>query len=422
MEIKTMPQEEGFENGLKVLREGYHYISNRNKIYQSDVFETTFLGEKTYCMGGEDAARLFYDESKIKRGGAAPKFARCTLLGEDGVQTLDDEEHRNRKQYFLDLMSDDRIEEWRMILKKEFLKSAIHWMYEPSIVFYEESKKVLMRAVCEWAGVPLPEEDVEKRTKQMANLFEMAAEASPKFTKGVVSRKTGTKWAEKLIQQVRNGDLHPNKETALYKIAFHTDLDGTLIDLHPAATDLLSILRPSVAIAIYLNFVALTLHQLPEIKEKLQEEDIDGDYYEQFVQEVRRYYPFFPFNAGITRENFVWNGLEFAKDTMVIFDFYGTSHDERLWKNPEEFNPDRFKEWEVSPTNQMQYRLVAQGGGDYLSGHRCPGEWNVVEAMKITAEFLTKDITYDLPKQDLGYSMVKMPTIPKSGVIMENVR
>src|SRR5699024_4737631 len=98
------------------------------------------------------------------------------------------------------------------------------------------------------------------------------------------------------------------------------------------------------------------------------------------------------------------------------------SHDERLWKNPEVFNPDRFKEWAVSPTDQVQYRLVAQGGGDYLEGHRCPGEWNVVEAMKVTAEFLTKDITYDVPKQDLGYSVVSMPTIPKSGMIIENVR
>ena len=41
-----MPKEEGFENGLKMLREGYNYIPNRNKVYQSDVFETTLLGKK----------------------------------------------------------------------------------------------------------------------------------------------------------------------------------------------------------------------------------------------------------------------------------------------------------------------------------------------------------------------------------------
>ena len=417
-----MPKEEGFENGLKMLREGYNYIPNRNKVYQSDAFETTLLGKKVVAMGGEEAGRLFYDESKIKRGGAAPKFATATLLGEDGVQTLDDEEHRNRKKFFMDLMTDERIHDWGLILKKELLKGGKTWMRKPSIVFYEESKKALTRAVCEWAGVPLPEEDVEKRTKQLANLFENVAEPNHNFAKGVVSRKTGTKWVEGLIEQVRNGELHPDKETALYQIATHQNLDGSLIDFHPAATDLLSVLRPTVAISIYMNFVALTLHQFPEMKEQLRKESIDGDYYENFVQEVRRYYPFFPFNAGMARKDFLWNGYAFEKDTMIVFDYYGTSHDERLWENPETFNPDRFEDWEVSPTDQVQFKLVAQGGGDYLNGHRCPGEWNVVEAMKVTAEFLVNDIEYDIPEQDLGYSMVDMPTTPKSGIIMENIR
>lgn len=422
MVLKTMPKEEGFENGLKVLREGYNYVSNRNKIYQSDVFETTLMGQKAVAMGGETAGRLFYDESKIKRKGAAPKFATATLLGEDGVQTLDGKEHRNRKKLFLDLMTDDRIKDWGLMLKKELLKGAIDWMREPSIVFYEESKKALTRAVCEWAGVPLPEEDIEKRTKQLANLFENVAEVSPKFAKGVVSRKTGTKWAAGLIQQVRDGELRPAEETALYQIAFHQNLNGSFLDLHTTATDLLNILRPTVAISIYMNFVALTLHQFPEMKERLRMEDVDGEYYENFVQEVRRYYPFFPFNAGITKKDFIWKDYAFEKDTLIVFDFYGTSHDERLWEKPEQFNPDRFNDWAYSPTDQVQYKLVAQGGGDYLNGHRCPGEWNVVEAMKVTAEFLVKEIDYDIPEQDLGYSMVNMPTTPKSGIIMEKVR
>lgn len=422
MAIKEMPKEAGIENGLKVLREGYNYLPNRRKIFQSNVFETRLLGQKAICMGGEEAGRLFYDESKIKRAGAAPKFAQMTLLGPDGVQTLDGDEHRNRKQYFLDLMTDERIEEWGLILKKELLKGAVKWMEEPSIEFYEESKKVLTKAVCEWAGVPLPEGDVEKRTAQLSNLFEMVAQPNPKFAKGVVARKTSTDWAKDLIQQVRQGELTPKKETALYQMAFHKNLDGSLIDLNPAATDLLSVLRPTVAIAIYMNFVALTLHQFPKIKERLRTEDIDSKYYDNFTQEVRRYYPFFPFNAGITRKDFVWKDYHFEKDTMVVFDYFGTGYDERIWEQPETFNPDRFDEWEVSPSDQVQYKLVAQGGGDYLAGHRCPGEWNTVKAMKVTAEFLAKEIVYDVPPQDLSYSMVEMPTWPKSRMIFENIR
>ena len=215
-------------------------------------------------------------------------------------------------------MSDERIEEWGLILKKELLKGAMKWMEQPSIVFYDESKKVLTRAVCEWAGVPLPEEDVEKRTNQLSDLYESVAQTNPKFLKGAISRKTTTKWLEDLIQQVRDGQLMPGKETALYQISFHKNLDGSLIDLAPAATDLNSVLRPTVAISIYMNFVALTLHQFPEIRERLRVEAIDSKYYDNFTQEVRRYYPFFPFNAGIARKDFVWKDYLFEKDTMIV--------------------------------------------------------------------------------------------------------
>ncbi len=422
MEKRTTPREAGFENGLKVLWEGYNYIPNRLRIYQSDIFETRLLGRRTVCMGGEEAARLFYDETKIKRKGAASNVALKTLLGPDSVFTLDDEEHRNRKQTFLDVMSEEQIEDWKETLRKHFLQSAYDWSKQPLIIFYEEVKLVLTKAVCEWAGVPLPEEEVEKRMHQLADILEIIVRPKYKAPKALKSRKEGNAWGEELVQRVREGELHPAEHTALYQFAFQKNLDGTLIDKRSAATDLMSILRPSVAIAIFISFVALTLHQHPEIKAKLQKEDSDSLYYEAFVQEVRRYYPFIPCNAGRAREDFTWQGYEIEKDTLVVFDFYGTCFDERIWENPETFNPERFLDWETNPSDQVQYKLVAQGGGDYLEGHRCPGEWNTVEAMKVTAEILVKNMIYDIPSQDLGYSMSQIPMMPKSGIVMANVR
>jgi len=86
------------------------------------------------------------------------------------------------------------------------------------------------------------------------------------------------------------------------------------------------------------------------------------------------------------------------------------------------FNPNRFDDWEESPTDQAQYKLVAQGGGDYRTGHRCPGEWNTVKAIEVVADFLVNDIDYTVPEdQDAGYDMTEMPTKPNSGFIMESV-
>jgi fatty-acid peroxygenase len=416
---RSFPKEAGLENGLKVLREGYMYAPNRHKIYKADAFETHLLGEKAVVIGGEEAAKLFYDEDKFKREGAAPEPAKATLLGKGGVQGLDDEAHRHRKAFFMGLMSKERIEVWAKLVEKYLLKETKEWIKKDSIVFYEESQKILTQAVCEWAGVPLPEKDVEKRTKQLVSMFESPMAVSTRHIEGRIGRKQGEAWNKELIQQVRDGVLNPKEETALYQISWFKDLDGELLDLKTAAVELLNVLRPSVAVAIYFAFTALSLYQFPEIKDKLNG---DNPYYlHMFIQEIRRYYPFFPFNGAITRKDFVWDGYQFEKDTLVILDFYGTNRDPRIWDNPEEFNPERFKDWHRSPTDQVQMKLVAQGGGDYNTGHRCPGEWNTVRAMEIVTDYLINKISYEVPEQDVGYSMVKVPTIPNSGMKLENI-
>ena len=42
--------------------------------------------------------------------------------------------------------------------------------------------------------------------------------------------------------------------------------------------------------------------------------------------------------------------------------------------------------------------------------------------MKVSVDFLINKIEFQVPKQDLSYSIVKMPTLPESGFIMNNVK
>ncbi|WP_143833192.1 cytochrome P450 [Oceanobacillus timonensis] len=87
-----------------------------------------------------------------------------------------------------------------------------------------------------------------------------------------------------------------------------------------------------------------------------------------------------------------------------------------IWDNPSVFDPNRFADWSGSP-----FEFIPQGGGDYFLGHRCAGEQATMEIMKISLQYLNK-ISYEVPdNQNLSFSMVKIPSIPKSGIILRNI-
>ena len=65
---------------------------------------------------------------------------------------------------------------------------------------------------------------------------------------------------------------------------------------------------------------------------------------------------------------------------------------------------------------------IPQGGGDYMMGHRCAGEWVTIEVMKVSLDFLSNRMEYLVPEQDLSFSRVSMPSIPHSKVVIKNVK
>src|SRR3546814_13072560 len=95
-------------------------------------------------------------------------------------------------------------------------------------------------------------------------------------------------------------------------------------------------------------------------------------YCEPFVQEVRRFYPFFPAVAGRARERFFWRGHRFAAGDRAILDLYGTNHHPGLWPEPERFRPERF-----SGRTPPHSALILQGGGVVPSGIRRPDRTSV---------------------------------------------
>lgn len=410
-----MPQEDGVDHSLSLIREGYMYILNKRRSFNSDIFETRLLGKKAICMGGKEAAELFYNPEKFKRKDAAPNRAIQTLFGKNGVQALDGEAHKRRKEMFMSIMSPDELKRLNDITKKQWELAAKKWVGKDKVILYEETKEILCRTACEWAGVPVQESEITNLTSYFGAMFESPGAIGPKHWLGRNARNNAEKWMEELIEKVRQGTVNPPENTALSRFSFHRELDGNLLDIKIASVEVINIIRPIVAIAIFINFIALAVQHYPEERKKLQTGD--EKYAEMFIQEVRRFYPFFPFVVALVKEDFTWNGYQFEEGTLTLLDLYGTNHDPKIWDNPDVFNPARFSNWQDSP-----FGFIPQGGGDYFMGHRCAGEWVTIEVMKVSLNFLVNQITYELPEQDLSYSMVKIPSIPQSKIVIENVK
>ena len=101
----------------------------------------------------------------------------------------------------------------------------------------------------------------------------------------------------------------------------------------------------------------------------------------------------------------------------VMLDLYGTSHDARAWPVPHEFRPARFGTW-----TESRFSFVPQGGGDHYINHRCPGEGITVELLKVALDFLARRLEYDVAEQNLKIDYSRLPALPRSRFVIENVK
>jgi fatty-acid peroxygenase len=416
MEVKErIAHDKGLDNTLKLLEEGYLFIKNRMDLYQCNMFETHIMGEKVICISGEEACKIFYDEELFQRKGAMPKRIQKTLFGVNAIQGMDNNAHIQRKLFFMSLMTEAHQKKLAELFEKEMKDSVNEWINKNEIILSHEAKNIICKVACFWTGVPLKESDIESRADDFYSMVDGLGGVGSRYWKGKAARNRTEEWIRGIIEEVRQGKLLVEDDSALNLMAFHTEPDGNQLELQMAAKELINVIRPIVAISTYITFTALAMYEHPECKEELMRGN--NNYIEMFVQEVRRYYPFTPFLGARVHKDFAWNQYDFKKGMLVMLDVYGMNHDSLIWNYPDEFRPERFME-----QKDRTFCFIPQGGGDPKKGHRCPGEGITIEIMKASLDFLVNKVDFEVPEQDLSYSISRIPTLPKSGFIIKNIR
>lgn len=398
------------DSSLAFFREGYEFIGNRCRRFGTDLFRTRIMLRPVICMQGEEAARRFYDGRHFTRVGAMPQTTLRLLQDKGSVQLLDGEAHQSRKAMFMAMMAPDSLRSMGDTVERRWRQMIDGRAKGRHLVLHDEMVNVLSAAACDWAGIPVADDELRRRAREFAAMIDGAGAIGPRNWRGMLLRRRTERWARGLVEDVRAGRLHPDRASPLAQIARYRGLDGQLLDLRSAGVELLNLLRPIVAVGRFVVFAALALHEHPDCRKSLESGD---EAVANFVQEVRRFYPFFPVIGGRVREAFDWREHRFGEGVWVLLGLHATNHDPRLWPEPRRFRPERFLGWKSSG-----YDLIPQGAGDYDRDHRCPGEWLTIEIMtRMTKLLLQTD--YRVPPQDLRVPLNRFPTLPKSGFILQ---
>ncbi|MEO2091462.1 MAG: cytochrome P450, partial [Gemmataceae bacterium] len=192
--MPEIPRDRWPDSTLALMADPYRFIPERCRQFGTDLFQARLMLRKTICLTGPEAAALFYDEGRLARAGVAPGWLQKTLFGKGGVQGLDGEAHRHRKAMFMSLMAPGRIERLGAATTQWFQVYARKWAGRDRVVLYDEVNEILSRAVCDWAGVPLAEPEVGRRTAELMAMFDLAATLSPAHLWSRLARRRAERW------------------------------------------------------------------------------------------------------------------------------------------------------------------------------------------------------------------------------------
>ncbi|MGN6425393.1 MAG: cytochrome P450 [Leifsonia sp.] len=392
---------------LAFVREGYLFGTRRFERAGADVATTRLEGVPLTLLRGADAARFFSEGGRFTRAGAMPASVQHLLQDEGSVQALEGAAHRQRKALFLGLLTDGAAGGLVEVFERE-LTAAARACAGGEVRLIDLFSLSLLRAVCAWTGLPERVAAELERSGALQRMIAAAGTVGPVNWFARLRRRDAERLLAETVARERHAPSAP-PGSPLAVLAAYGEPDPLPPEI--AAVELLNILRPVVAVAWFLTFAALALQRRPAWRGRLG--SAQSDDVRRFSNEVRRFYPFFPFVAGRAARDLEWDGRRFPAGARVALDLYATDHHPALWEAPGRFDPERFGGRAIEPNT-----LIPQGGGHYADDHRCPGEPVTLDLMDAGVRLLTRRIHYAVPEQDLRVSLRRFPTLPRSGLVV----
>ncbi|MFL6178784.1 MAG: cytochrome P450 [Actinomycetes bacterium] len=402
------------ELSVRLLRDRYLALDRLRHDKNSSSWVTAHLfGRPALVVKGAEGVRTFYDEELITRKRAVPAAVRLVLFGPGTVHRLEGDEHRQRKSLMVELSTGTDINALSELVSLGLAEAIDRWTMRGSVDLFQGLVAVYGRAVVDWVGAPTIGDEAEAVARECAAILEGFGIGGGPYPRAVLGRVYVQRWALHVIRATRKGRWAPPKGSVVDVLA--SQPVARLSDMS-AATELVNIVRPTIAIAYFAVFGAHALGSFADPQMRQTMATGDERMLRAFEHEVRRWYPFAPLLAGRLRRTYSIDDVTLRPGSWMVLDIRGTNRDEDTWKGADEFWPQRFLD--RAPT---AYDFVPQGGGELLTGHRCPGEPITMGVMQTTLQQLAT-LDYEIAPESRDIPLTRIPSRPVHGLRLNGVR
>jgi fatty-acid peroxygenase len=402
-EPSGIPQLAGIDATWRLARDGYAFGQQGFREVGADAFRTRLTGRPVVVARGAEAAHVFGQSGAFARRGAIPRSVLALLQDAGSVQQLEGAAHDARERLMVELAHEERaglVDAFR----RAWPQAAAEHAGRP-VPVREVANLALTRAALDWAGITTDPQQERALSGDFDAMVSRAGTVGPLNWGARMRRLRTESWAVGIVRERREtGDA----VTVAGRLAHHVE-DGRLLDEPTAAVELLNLLRPTVAVGRFIAFAVHALHHHPDWASQIRGGEPAATRWA--ADEIRRFYPFFPMVGGFATRPFELHGERLEAGRWLMLDLYGTDHSPELWERPDVFNPGRFATASGST-------VVAQGVGDRLAAHRCPGEQATVDLLVAALALLTRGPAYRVPEQDLRISLRRIPAEPEDGMIV----
>src|SRR4051812_1043857 len=188
---------------VRLFRDGYDALEVlRSTEGGDDWFAARLLGHRALVVRGEDGVRAFYDPDLVRRHGAIPAPLRLLLFGPGAVHGLDEEEHRDRKQIFLDMIDEGAAERLAAEASERLAARVVTWPGR-DVHLFQELVEVYGAAVLGWTGIDVWEEEARELSREFALVVDGFGIRGTPYPRAALARLRTQRWARRIVLDAR---------------------------------------------------------------------------------------------------------------------------------------------------------------------------------------------------------------------------